>query len=129
MDNIKIAWLCAATLTITACGARVPLIKMDEVPPEVLQSSYAVQIYTVDSVATRPDVKDFLGPIEAFSCKLLSTDPPASKGDALIQLRLNALKQGATGVVDVTFDVRGTDAWGTNCWESVQASGVAVVFE
>ena len=71
----------------------------------------------------------FLIEIKAYSCKLLLSDPPASKGDALKQLRLKALEMGANGIVDVTFDSRGTDAFGTNCWESVQVTGVAVKFE
>jgi hypothetical protein len=32
----------------------------------------------------------------------------------------------ADAIIDVNFDQRGTDAWGTNCWETVQASGMAV---
>ena len=129
MHRLVKAIILLSLITLVGCGANVPIIKIDEVPSEILQSSYSIQVYTVDSTATRPKVKSFIGQIDAFSCKLLSTDPPASKGDALTQLRLNALEKGATGVVDVTFDLRGADAWGTNCWESVQASGVAVIFE
>ena len=44
-------------------------------------------------------------------------------------LRLKALDLGADGIIDITFDTRGTDTWGTNCWESVQASGIAVKFK
>jgi uncharacterized protein YbjQ (UPF0145 family) len=47
----------------------------------------------------------------------------------LTQLKLKALDLGADGIIDITFDTRGTDTWGTNCWESVQASGVAVKFK
>ena len=36
---------------------------------------------------------------------------------------------GANGIIDITFDSRGTDTWGTNCWETVQASGTAVIFK
>ena len=59
----------------------------------------------------------------------MSWDPPASKGDALKQLKIKAVNMGANGVIDITFDKRGTDTWGTNCWESVQASGTAVIFK
>ena len=54
---------------------------------------------------------------------------PASKGNALTQLKVRAVELGANGVIDITFDYSGTDAWGTNCWESIQASGTAVMFK
>jgi uncharacterized protein YbjQ (UPF0145 family) len=54
------------------------------------------------------------------------TDPPATQGDALQQLQLLALRAGANAVSNVTFDARGTDTWGTNCWQTVTASGFAV---
>ncbi|MDC0452133.1 YbjQ family protein [Candidatus Pelagibacter sp.] len=50
-------------------------------------------------------------------------------GDALKQLKIKAVRAGANGVIDITFDSRGTDTFRTNCWESVQASGTAVVFK
>ena len=59
----------------------------------------------------------------------MMTDPPASKGDALLQLRLRASELGADTILDITFDTRGTDPFGTNCWESVQASGMAIISE
>lgn len=86
-----------------------------------------VQIFTVDG-KSHPKVKTYLGDIVAYSCKHLMWDAPASKGNALLQLRLKALDIKASAIIDVTFDSRGTDAFGTNCWESVQASGVAVKF-
>jgi hypothetical protein len=73
-----------------------------------------------------PQVAEYLGPLEAYSCKNLIFDPPASKGDALQQLRVKAAQMEADAIIDVNFDQQGTDTWGTNCWETVQASGMAV---
>jgi uncharacterized protein YbjQ (UPF0145 family) len=53
------------------------------------------------------------------------TDPPATQGDAMQQLQLRALELKANAVVNVTFDTRGTDTFGTNCWQTVTASGFA----
>lgn len=117
-----------AMLIISGCAPFVPVTDVSKVPKETLQNSYMVKTFTVDNV-NHPPIKEYLGEIKAYSCKHLLSDPPASKGDALKQLRLKALEMGANGIIDVTFDSRGTDAFGTNCWESVQATGVAVKFE
>ena len=67
-----------------------------------------------------------IGPIDAYSCKHLIWEKPASKGDALNQLKYKAHTKGANAIMDVEFDKRDTDTFGTNCWETVQASGVAI---
>ena len=114
---------------LSGCSPFVPVIKVADVPKETLQKAYQIQIFEVGNSTSHPQVSDYLGNITAYSCKNMLTDPPASKGDALIQLRLKALELGADAVLDITFDTRGTDTWGTNCWESVQVSGVAVKFK
>ena len=115
-------------LALTGCATFVPVTDVSKIPKETLQKAYKIKTYTAGSDINYPEIKEYLGDITAYSCKHLMTDPPASKGNALTQLRLKALELGANGIIDVTFDSRGTDAWGTNCWESVQASGVAVRF-
>ena len=116
-------------ITLLACATFVPVTDVSKIPKEQLQQAYKIKTFTAGSELTYPEIAEYLGDITAYSCKHLLTDPPASKGDALTQLRLKALELGANGVIDVTFDSHGTDTWGTNCWESVQASGVAVKFK
>lgn len=116
----------ALLVSLGACGTVAPVIDVKKVPAETLQASYRVRTYTPETASSYPAVSEYLGPVTAFSCKRLVTDPPASKGNALEQLRIKALDLKADAVVDVTFDARGTDTWGTNCWESVQVSGIAV---
>lgn len=115
--------------SLSGCATFVPVTDLSKVPKETLQSAYKIKTYTAGSDVNYPEIQEFLGDITAYSCKHLMTDPPASKGNALTQLRLKALELEANGIIDVTFDSRGTDAWGTNCWESVQASGIAVRFK
>ena len=107
-----------------ACAAKVPVTDIATISPAELTAATNVRVFTVEQQS--PKVEQAIGPVTAFSCKHLTTDPPASKGDALQQLQLNASKLGANAVINVTFDLRGTDTWGTNCWQTVQASGTAV---
>ena len=109
---------------VGACGPLVDVTDVSEVSPEILAQATRVQTFTLEQGS--PQNFTVVAPISAYSCKNKLYDPPASKGDALIQLQLKALELGANAVVNVTFDTRGTDALGTNCWETVQASGIAV---
>jgi uncharacterized protein YbjQ (UPF0145 family) len=116
-------------IILSGCQTFVPVQDVSKVDPATMQEAYKVKTFTAESNMSYPDVKQYHGPITAYSCKHMLTDPPASKGDALIQLRLKAVELSANGIIDITFDLRGTDTWGTNCWETVQASGTAVDFK
>ena len=117
-----------AALVLQGCGTFVPIRKMSEVLPETLAKALEVRVFTIDN-PNPPARFKAVGEITAYSCKPLLTDPPASKGDALKRLQVEAVLKGADAIINVTFDERGTDALGTNCWESVQASGLAVLIE
>ena len=116
----------AALLLITGCAPLVPVADLSKVPPADLTEMMKIRVFTVGSGTSYPPISSVLGEVSAYSCKHLVTDPPSSKGDALKRLRLEALKLQADAIIDVTFDTRGTDALGTNCWETVHASGQAV---
>lgn len=113
-------------LALPGCTTFVPVVDVSKVPKETLQEAYRIKAYETTASTNYPEISEYLGNITAYSCKFMMWDPPASKGDALIQLRLKALELKADGIIDLTYDSRGTDAFGTNCWQSVQASGVAV---
>ena len=107
------------------CAPFVEQIDLTKVAPAEREASINVRIYNEGTPP--PKIAKSVGDVEAYSCKHLLTDPPASRGNALQQLRLKAYRLGADAVIDVVFDTRGTDAYGTNCWETVHAAGVAVV--
>jgi uncharacterized protein YbjQ (UPF0145 family) len=113
-------------LLASACAPFVPVVDLTKVPPADRNEALKIRVFTIESAGSYPEIAQVLGEVRAYSCKSLPTDPPASKGEALTRLRLEALKLHADAITDVTFDTRGTNAWGTNCWESVQASGQAV---
>lgn len=107
------------------CGVRVPQRDLSKESQETLKSAQLVKVVTLESGA-KLDVLDVVGPVEAWSVQHLSWDQRSSKGDALMRLKVEAVRLGATGIIDVTFDSAGTDALATNTWNSVKASGIAV---
>lgn len=126
MANRKIVVL-LSLLILTACGPRpwAQGINMSHVPPDETQAALAVRVF--DQTLPPPTPSKIIGEVRATSCKNKLWDAPATRGDALAQLRLKALRMGGNAVVAVTYDERGKDALGTNCWESVTATGTAVV--
>jgi hypothetical protein len=115
-------------LALTACSPFVDRMKMSEVAPSELQASLAVQV--VDQTLPQPtNIGRYIGPVEAWSCKHLMTSKPATKSDAIEQLRVKALRMGANAVIGVTYDEKGTVALGTNCWPTVHAAGTAVLLK
>ncbi len=103
MDVIKVAELDAATVSQ---AQRV----------QVLPAGYQPSV-----------VRSTLGMVNATSCKNKTWDPPPTRGDATMQLRVKAAAKGANAIANITYDEQGTDAWGTNCWSSITASADAVV--
>lgn len=122
-------WPICVCLLLSGCAPFVPVADLSKLSPAESAEMMRVRIYTIDGNASYPQVSVVLGEVSAYSCKHYLSDPPASKGDALKRLRLEAMKLQADAVVDVTFDIRGTDTWGTNCWETVYANGQAVKFK
>jgi len=117
----------ALSVSLGGCvGPFVDTVQMSKIPPEEAQAALAVKLY-MQSASQPENVEKYLGSVEAYSCKNKVWDKPVSTGDALAQLRLKTLRMGGNAVIGVTTDTRGTDTLGTNCWESVQASGTAVV--
>lgn len=111
---------------VCGCAPTVERLKVNEAPPLEFQAALAVRVF--DQSTPQPQtVTQYIGVVEAFSCKKNIWSKDASTGDALAQLRLKAHRMGANAVIGVTYDNRGTDAFGSNCWESVLASGTAVV--
>ena len=111
--------------SLSACvPPMVDVVNTNEVDQATLNSAAAISVYEVGQ--TVPRGLTVISPISAYSCKHVLWDEPASRGDALLQLQLRARELGASAITNLTFDVRGTDTFGTNCWESVYVSGIAM---
>lgn len=120
----------ALSLLISVLAACSPFVEqVDLKNASAAETNAALQVRIFPIGAQYPIVKQYLGPVNAYSCKNKVWDKPASTGDAVAQLRLKALRMGANAVIDMSTDTRGTDTWGTNCWESVQAQGTAVLLQ
>lgn len=106
-----------------ACTAFVDIVKVDQLPPETRAAMANVAIYTDHQPR---DIKyDVVASMDATSCKGLAIDPPATRANALDQLKYKALKAGANAVIGVSCTRTGVD-YGANCWQTVVCAGTAV---
>jgi len=124
---MKLLAISLLVLTTTGCSPFVEQVDLKNASAAEMNAALQVRIFPIG--AQYPQVKQYIGPVSAFSCKNKVWNKPASTGDAVAQLRLKALRMGANAVIDMSTDTRGTDTWGTNCWESVQAQGTAVLLQ
>jgi uncharacterized protein YbjQ (UPF0145 family) len=123
---MKLLTISALVFTLAACAPRVEVLNMSEVDARELAEAAEVRIIPIGS-AERPKVLRYVGPVEATSCKHMSSDPPASTANATEQLKLKAHRLGADTVLGYACDRSGADPWGTNCWNSVTCAGTAVL--
>lgn len=109
---------------LTACASSMPM--QDARDAATVTRADGIAIYTAANADSQPAVKTILGPAVGNSCRFLPTDPDSSEAGALRQLRLKALAMGASGVVGVRYERAGM-SYANDCWNSVTASGTAVV--
>lgn len=114
----------AASFVLSGCGTFLPM--EDERAPGRPAAAETVQVFNMGDSATPPRITRTLGVVEGHSCKNKLWDP-VSREAALRQLKLQAAGLGANGIMEVRYETAGTEL-ATNCWSSITASGIAVVF-
>ena len=124
---IKIFLCLTLIFSLNGCSPRLAIQDIAEIDKDVMKQVYQIKTYYIGQDV--PEIKETLGSISGYSCMFWSWEKRANKGDALIQIKLNAHKLGADGILDMTFDSHGTDVWSTACWESIVVTGMAVKFE
>ena len=121
----KLILITTVVISLTGCfGSFVPVIDLTNVDPQVLQASQSIQTYIKGE--NPPLGYREIGPVKAWSCKNLTWHPPATKENALKQLKIIAHRLGATAIMDVQAGPHST-AW-TNCWQVVVAIGMAIKY-
>jgi hypothetical protein len=113
-----------AFIMLVSCVPMSQRVNLEHLSREQRAELAQIRVYSIDQ--SQPPKFEYVGEVTAYSCKALTWDPPASKGNALRQLRKKAYDLKANAIINVTFDRGGQDL---TCWESMQAAGTAVVIE
>jgi len=95
---------------LSACAPFVEMVKLDAAARAKARSD--VKQYLPGEIpATAKVVQD----LDATSCRLTLSDPPATNEDAIDQLRFKAARLGANGIMDVFCDSAGSFDLRKNC--------------
>jgi hypothetical protein len=120
------AWVGIGAVALVAavaggCAPFVEVVKLD--PTARAKARSEVKQYLPGEM---PPSHKVVQPLEATSCRLTLSDPPATNEDAIDQLHFKAAKLGANGLMDVFCDSPGTFDLGKNCWSSIKCRGTAI---
>jgi RcsF protein len=106
---------CAAILS--GCGPFIQVVRFADLPPEKQAALRAVRTYEAGELARLS--YDVVGEVTGNSCRNLAWDPPATREDAIDQMRYWALERGANALAEIRCDEPRGVSLATNCWQSV----------
>ncbi len=115
-----------AVLAVGGCvGPLVPVVKLDQ--ESVMRLRKEIPIFDITELQNKEYRR--IGQIEATSCMNKLWDSPASKENAIDQLRYKASALGGNGITNLICEpCEGTNV-AKNCWNSVTCYGVAIALE
>jgi len=119
-------WIIAAVavMALNGCGAFVPVVKLDELPPEKKQAMRSVKI--LSSTQPLDEKSEVVGIVEGNSCQNKTWDPPASRTAAIDQIKYFANEMGADAITNIQCSGREGTSTRTNCWELISCTAEAV---
>ena len=120
---MKINWMAPAALALATLAASSPLTAQSAAAPG--EPTMTVVVFPAGASGPRPAVKSELGTVSDQLCRR-PWDIAATDAEALAPLEAKARALGANGLVNVRFDRHRTDLK-SKCWQSVSATGSAVV--
>ena len=114
-------------VSVSGCGAMVPVVKMDDISAEQRRAVNEIAIYNQTQLMGRKF--KVVNIVEGISCKNKLWDHAATRSDAIYQARYWAAQMDADGIANIQCDnPRGTTTT-YNCWESITCSAEAIKFE
>ena len=114
-----------SSLILSSCSTKVDILDLSIVDQKILTEASKVKIYKLDD--PKPEIEKNVGEITGYSCDFSYNETYLeSKARALKQLKVKAVRQGANGIIGISFENWG---WDINCPDRVSARGKAVVFK
>lgn len=104
-------------------GPLVPVVKLDKESAMRLRNE--IPVFDISGLQKKEYRR--IGQIEATSCMNKLWDSPASREDAIDQLRYKASALGGNGITNLICEQQEGTNLAKNCWNSVTCYGVAIV--
>jgi len=124
---MRTPFLVALAALVGGCGAFVPVVNMQELPPAKRHAANSVQILNSSQLTTTKF--KVITVIEGHSCQNKLTDPPATRAGAIEQIKYFASEAGANAVTNIQCGGREGTSTRTNCWELISCTAEALKVE
>jgi hypothetical protein len=111
-------------MSLTACGAFVPVVKLDELTPEKKHAARSIRIFNASQLVGLNF--EVLNIVEGNSCQNKLNDPPATRAAAIDQAKYFASEMGADAITNIQCGAREGTSTRTNCWELVSCTAEAL---
>lgn len=99
---------------LSGCAGFGQVERVADLAPEQLRQIHSIRIVTgADNITYKS-----LGMIKGLSCKGSPYSGASAQEDALMQLKIKAVKLGANGILFPTCSHDVSVDWSNNCWES-----------
>jgi hypothetical protein len=110
---------------LSGCAGYGQVERISDLSTAQLRQLHQIKFYDSDAGLRYLDI----GKIKGLSCKGSAISGNAMEEAARTQLKMNALKAGANGIIFPTCSHDASVDWGNNCWESWVCVGQAIRVE
>lgn len=114
-------------LSLVACGSFVPTVNVSNLTEEQRHKIRQVEIFNSTQILN----KDFkvLTIVEGNSCQNKLYDPPATRANAIEQLKYHSLEHDGDGITNIQCSGREGTSLRTNCWELISCTAEVIRFK
>lgn len=112
---------------LSACGSFVPTVNVSSLTEEQRHKIRQVEIFNSTQILN----KNFrvLTIVEGNSCQNKLYDPPATRANAIEQLKFHSLEHGGDGITNIQCSGREGTSLRTNCWELISCTAEVIKFK
>ena len=112
---------------LTACGSFVPTVNLSNLTAEQRHLIRQVEILNYAQIQNREF--RILTIVEGHSCQNKIWDTPATRINAIEQLKHHSLEQEGDGITNVQCSGREGTSARTNCWELISCTAEVIQFK
>lgn len=112
---------------LSACGSFVPTVNVSTLSEAQRHQIRQVEIFNYAQIQN----KSFrvLTIVEGNSCQNKLYDPPATRANAIEQLKFHSLEHGGDGITNIQCSGREGTSLRTNCWELISCTAEVIKFK
>lgn len=119
----RLLFVLVSALVLSGCAGLWQVERVADLSPQQLQQIHSIRVVTGEENITYKS----LGMIKGLSCKGSPYSGASTREDAMMQLKIKAVKLGANGILFPTCSHDVSVDWSNNCWESWVCMAEAIV--